>query len=324
MPDNVTPSAVPPPTAEVTVRTLESDLAAVQASGGTLLSPAGINSGVTFDAAHPVIPRSASRVLALFLGWLAVFAILIGIALGGWVGYNRLTSRTDVAASSTKPVQVGASSSLTSSSTSLASLLATVSEHKSLLTKSAGFTTSFPLEAPAGTLKTRYQLIREGFDRIPASARVAELTPTDAQGRPLSFPGYAAAVDAPDLFDATAYSQFIENDFTLLALRGSGGFSLAYVFALKPNTTWIYAEPTVKTIEVAPRLSNLFLQLPGTSIGAFADDASVGGQAVRSATTEKPAGTLTYGWFRDRLIIATSRQALNQALLLICFGDGSC
>lgn len=314
-PTPATPSAVPPPTTEVLVRTLASDMAALNAAGGAVASVSP--QGVTVSQPHPVRAGHQSHLISSILGWLAVLIALLVLAAGSWFGYRYLTREVALpATTSTVPTA-------TVSAGPLAALSQTVSVHKSLLTKAAPTTVSFPLAAPAGTLKTRFQLMREGLEKVPASIRVAELVPTDAAGKPLSFPGYATTVGAPDLMDREAFSTYFQDDFTLLAVRGQGGFSAAYVLALKPNTAWLYAQPGVSQMESAPSLANLFLQIPGTQSAPFSD-AAVAEQPVRTATYENPAGTLTYGYFRDRLIIATSRQALDEALSLLCFVPGSC
>lgn len=321
MPDPIptTPSAVPPPSTEVIVRTLASDVAAIAAGGGTATVPP---QGVTVLQPHPINAGSESHLVSSILSWLAVFIALIALAGGSWFGYRYLTRTTTATVPGTATTTLPVSPTV-SSTGPLAALPQTVPTHKSLLTKAAPTTVSFPLVAPAGTLKTRFQLMREGLDKVPASVRVAELVPTDAVNKPLSFPGYATTVGAPDLMDRDAFSTYIQDDFTLLAVRGEGGFSAAYIFTLKPNTAWLYAEPGVRTIETAPSLTNLFLQIPGTQSASFAD-ATIAEQPVRSASYENPAGTMTYGFFRDRLIISTSRAALDETLRLLCFAPGSC
>lgn len=318
MPDPTAPqpSAVPPPVSEVLVRTLASDMAALAASGGAVTAAP---QGTAVLQAHPVQAGHRSHLVSSILGWLAVLLALLALGAGSWLGYRYLTRESAIPAptsSSTVPVAPV-------STGPLAALPQTVSAHKSLLAKPAPATVSFPLVAPAGTLKTRFQLMREGLGKVPASVRVAELVPTDASGKPLSFPGYAATVGAPDLLDRDAFANYFQDDFTLLAVRGQGGFAAAYVLALKPGTAWLYAQPGIRRMEDVPSLPNLFLQIPGTQAGPFAD-ATVADQPVRTASYESPAGTLTYGYFRDRLIIATGRQALDEALGLLCFAPGSC
>ncbi len=317
MPDQPTP-AVPPPATEISIRTLESDLASVASTGGSGgLAP----QGVTVAKPHPIDAGVHSHWVSSVLGWLAAFLAVVALGAGVWFGYRYLAQRpalTAPQATSTPSVQTPSAPS-----GPLASLPATVAAHKSLLIKPAPVSASFPLVPAPGTLQTRYQLLREGLDRIPATTRVAEIVPTDAKGLPLSFPGYATASGAPDLLEADAFKTYIQEDFTILAVRGQGGFSAAYVFSLKPNTAWLYAQPFLRAMEDVPSLPNLFLQLPGRQSSGFVD-AVIQETPVRAATYENPAGTLTYGHFRDRLIIATSRQALDEALLRLCFAPGSC
>ena len=316
------PSAVPPPSSDVTVRTLESDLAAIKASGGTMLTPTGTPSGVSFVQAHPVQAGAASHTLSSLLGWLAVLIGIVAIGAAGWYGYGYLTTK-GVFNTTTPTTTSTVTTTPKSTSTMLGSLPTTVGTHRSLLTKQVGHTETFSIIPPAGVLKTRYQLIRDGLAQIPATVRLTEIVPTDAKGDALSFPGYATAVGAEDLMTGEAFSTFLKNDFTLVAMRGQGGFSYAYVLSLRDDTTWIYAEPSVRQIESSTQLANLFLQLPGLTVGSFGDD-TIQGAAARSAQYENPSGTLTYGWFKNRLIIATSRQVLDQVLLLSCFDPNSC
>lgn len=319
MPDPITTPVVPPPTTEVTVRTLESDLAAIAASGGTV-STLSAPQGVSVVQPHPVQAGPASHVVSSLLGWLAVIIALGAFAGLGWLGYRYFNA--EEAPLAQEPGSSLPTAPITSTGP-LASLPQTVSTHKSLLSRPVGDTVTFPLIAPSGTLKTRFQLMREGLDKVPASSRVALLVPTDAAGKVLSFPGYATTIGAPDLIDRDTYEKYIENDFTLLGVRGQGGFAAAYIFSLKPNGVWLYAEPGVRALEISPSVANLFLQIPGTQTSGFIDG-TVAEQPVRTSSYANPAGVVTYGFFRDRLIIATSRQALDEALKLLCFSPGSC
>lgn len=314
MPDPIT-SPVPPPTAEVSIRTLETDLAAIAASGG--MASAAPQTVSIAAPVHAVDAGHASHFLTTLLSWLAVLLVLVGLAAGGWYVYQRPSVVTpEPVASSTLPATA-------SSTGSLAGVLQTVSKHESLLAKPAASTISFPLIPASGQLKTRYQLMADGLAKIPASARTAELVPTDAAGKPLSFAGYLTAIGASGAIDRSAYESSFENDFTLLAVRGQGGFAAAYLLELKPNQAWIYAAPALRAMETSPVLGNLFFQLPGSLSGPF-EDSTVQDQPVRVGTYEKPAGTITYGFFKDRVVITTSRQALDEALLLLCFAPGSC
>lgn len=315
MPDQIAP-VVPPPTSEVTVRTLESDLAALAASGGMTSSSQSVSVALPV---HPIESAHDSHFLSALVGWLAVTLAIVGLAAGAWLLYQRLENAPapQAASTSTLPVSPAAPSG------TLSDLPLTVADHRSLLSKRTPASASFPMIAPAGQLKTRYQLVNDGLAKLPASARVAELIATDAAGSPLSFAGYLSAIGAANLLSKETVTRYLEEDFTLLAVRGQGGFGAAYVLRLKPDQAWIYAEPGVRALESSSELGNLFLQLPGTLSGTFSD-ASVQDQPVRTATFEKPAGSITYGFFKDRVVIATSRQALDEALLLLCFAPGSC
>lgn len=324
MPDPSQPTipTVPPPTTEVSIRTLASDLAAVRASGGAIIAPTGSTVGVLGDRMHPVAAGNSSHLLSSILGWLAVFLALIALLGVGWLGYGYLTRLSTTTTPTVTPTSTTTAPPRTAPRNSLASLSATVTAHQSQLQKTVPFSTTFVAIPAPNTLQTRFQLIREGLNKIPASTRVAELVPTDTTSRPLSFPGYATALGADTLFDAEEYARYFNDDFSLLAIRGQGGFSAVYVFSLKPNMTWLYAEPGVRVMEQSTVLNNLFFQVPGAR-SAFTD-ATIQDFPVRTATYTEPAGTFVYGFFRDRLIIATSQQALEETLLFFCLEPGSC
>lgn len=292
-------------------------MAALKASGGSTLSPAGMSAAAP---AYPVTGGNAHMASSV-LSWLAVLIAIIAIAAGAYLGYGYLT-RAEAPVAPPEDVSETLPASSTTSTGGLASLTPTVSTHNSLLPRKPAAALSFSIEAPKGTLKTHFQLIREALERVPAAARTAELTPTNAAGMPLSFAGFLTLIGAQDLLPAQGYMDHIADDFSFLAVRGQGGFSGAYVLGLKPNATWVYAEPTVRTIESSPALQNIFLQVPGTPVGEFAD-ATINETTVRSITYQNPAGTLIYGWFKNRLVIATSRQALDETLLLLCLEIGS-
>jgi|GEM_PF-6388938 len=323
MPEPAPNALVPPPNVEVRVRTLETDLAAIRASGGSALSPAGITGSLpSHEAAHPV-SGAGSHMASAVLGWLAVFLAIAALAAGAYLGYGYL-NRT---ASDDEPLPRGNAASSTASSlptASSAALPATLGEHRTQLARPAPFSLSFPLEAQAGELKTHFQLIREGLDRIPGAMRVAEINPTDAAGRPLSFAGFLDLVGAPSLLPRTALADAIAPDFTLLAVRGQGGFSAAYVLSLKPESTWVYAEPEVRRLEESTEIPNVFLQLPGNPDALGFRDDTLEEYPIRSESYLNPASTFSYGWFKNRLVIATSRQALQESLLLLCLEPGSC
>lgn len=316
MPDPTqTPSVVPPPVTEATVRTMAGDIEAVAAAGGSTASLASSGAAI----AHPVQAGERSHLMSALLGWLAVLIALLALVTGIWFGYRYFAARAETA---NVPV-ITAVPAAPETAPSLASLAATVPSHATLLNRAAPLTVSFPIVASSSDLKTRYQLMSDGLNRIPATVRVVELLTTDADNKPLSFPGYAAASGAETLFEPGAFEDNFAPDFTLLAVRGQAGFSAAYVLALKPNSARLYAQPAVRAMEGSSALPSLFLQLPGTQSLPFADG-TVQDQPVRTATFVNPAGTIVYGFFKDRLVIATSQQALNEVLSLLCVAPGSC
>lgn len=305
------------------MRTLASDLAAIRTSGGSTLSPAGVaQPAATHEDAHPV-GGSNAHLLSSILGWLAVLLAVIAIAAGAYLGYGYLTTPRNLDEGPATSQPTNPTVTPPAEETGLGALPKTVPAHTSLLVRRPSHTGTFPLEAASGTLQTHFQLIREALNRIPASARTAELTPLDAGGKPLSFPGFATLIGAEDLITPDTFRNALSDDFTLLVLRGQGGFSAAYIFALKPDSAWLYAEPGVRIIEKSPNLESIFLQAPGTRVGEFSDE-TIGEQNVRTVSYENPVGNLIYGFFKNRLVIATSRQALDEALLLLCFEFGSC
>jgi hypothetical protein len=265
----------------------------------------------------PGVGGEHSHIMSTLINWLAVLLVVVAVGAGAWFGYTRLTTPTTDTPTSTTPIAVVPVASLTPGSGDLgvlAPLLGGV--HTSALAKPAGFTATFPAIAKRGVLKTRFQLIQEGLAQIPATTKTAELVPTDADGKALSFPGYATTIGARDLMDAKAYADYLRDDFSLFVVRGPGGFSAAYVLTLKEGASWLYAAPGIRTIEQAPHLGSLFLQLAGTRSDSFTDG-TVNNQPTRTATYTEPAGTLTYGFFGNHLVIATSQQALEEVLRLL-------
>jgi len=306
---------VPAPTVDVQVRTMQSDLASLQQSGGNTVAAETIALHIQPATG---MKRDVSHAFRSVVVTVISLAVLAGLAFAGYSLYKRLVQ---------SPAAPSSGTSATSSATGTTPSGPTVQNpstqiveelpgaHRSLLKKSAEAGAVLALNnAPVSDptkLHTYSQTLRALLNTLHAST--TEIEVRNNAGKPISFPAFLSFINAP-IIDTKIYQDNFNLDFSFLAVREGAVFNAAYVLQLQPGKNWLFVKGDIAKLENASGLESLFPVLPGARADAGFQDGILMGQAVRTLTYSTPDGKFVYGWFRDYLILATSPNAFQAAL----------
>lgn len=320
-------SSVPPPPpeagaslAEVTIRTMASDLAMVGEHGGSM--PVGEKLSITLSGGGgSVLPHSASSAsgsavrassLSAFRPILFVLGACVGLALLFAAGYYLLPllfpgGETESATGDPsrralsdtaphEPVFFGHESFFRAA--------ADASFEVSL----GGFTEPL-LPHAFGTL------VRERLaSYAPADGPFFEVLPRAGEGRHPAWGEFSDGIGA-SLLARSVWEQFFETDFTAFAYRGENGAAeLGYILKLKSGYVPLAIQSVVREIERRQgSIAALFAAPPGT-FGLFSD-AQISGQPVRRLSYDDTGASFLYGWFYNSyLILSTSEEGMREAV----------
>lgn len=301
-----TPEAghVPAPAIDVQIRTMKSDLASLQATGGNNATPLAF----ALPTAPIVVPRQRrSHGFRTIVIGIVVVIVLAGLAYAGYLLYKRLVENTG-------PGAPAASSGTTTSATNTPSDLfpATLVEelpgaHRTLLQMAADATLVMTLNnatvSDPSQLRTYAQTLRETLNKVRTPT--AEIEVRNSAGKPISFPAFLSFVNAP-IIETGVYQNNFNLDFTFFVMREGNTYHAAYVMRLQDGKNWLFVKDGVAKLENARGLETLFPVIPGLRDEGGFTDGTLGKQQVRLLTYSKPDATFVYGWFRDYLILATS------------------
>lgn len=307
-------SHVPAPTIDVQVRTMESDLASLQASGGNTVAAQTIalqvqkQPGATSHSTHHAVRTIFATVVTAI--------VLAALAFAGYSLYYRLVQSSSV------PPDTTQSSSDDDAATGTAIPAAVLIEelpgaHASFLKQPADARVALvlnndPVSDPS-TLRTYNQTLRDTLKTVTASN--AELEVRNGAGKSMTFPGFLTTINAP-LIETGLYQENFESDFTFFVTKEGQGFNAAYILKLKEGKNWLFIKNDVAKLETAPGLETLFPTVPGLRDQTF-KDGMLGEQTVRTVNYVNPDAQFVYGWFREHLVLATSPHALQEALVRV-------
>ncbi len=303
---NSSPSVPPPPSIaqEVTIRTLASDLALM--GQGTRPTVQNIPTLTVALGAKSPIDRSQTWI------WFTVGGV--GVLVLFFLGYYLLPMFFGKAKPQIATPSVASSTpSLPTSTTSQ-----TVSfVHQSFFRIAPDTTLPVNLALPSAVPQSDLQKIQAALSSSTLSASVTpftEVTVTDANGGPLTWPKFLTIAAIPALSPDFWQTNF-EQDLTFFMYTDKLGSWPGYILKLQPGRSPLVLQTQLLKIEnTTASLGNLFLISPGVATSSFTD-AQVNGQPVRMLVYPKPGAALVYGWsFNQYLIISTSLEGYRQAV----------
>ena len=306
---------VPPPPSEVTVRTLESDIASMGASGGVSPKPrpvkfshkidqeesARVTAGVATGAPMGTVPQATPAMdffsSKIFLA-LSLFVLLAVVFLAGYYVIYPLLNPAPA------PVQQKAAAP--------AGTVETL-EHKSFFTQPVDGIFTLDASLPV-------QGMQADRDKVNAlvgglTGNFFELEPEDSLSQPVFASDFFTLIGANILKTDFLNANF-EKDFTMFLYKDKSALLAGYILKLKTGETPILLKNDVMELENASSSwANLFVMQTGTPAQQFRDDL-LSGQPVRVLDFSNPSSTLAYGWFLNKyLIISTSLDGMKDAVL---------
>jgi hypothetical protein len=300
---------------DVQIRTMQSDLASLAATGGNTAAPLAFS----LPTGPVEIPaQKRSRIGRTILTVVVAIIVLAGLAYAAFALYKRLVQIP--ASTPAAPAASTTSSTTTTAQTNVPVMPATLVEelpvpHHTFLIQPADASLVMALNnAPVSDpsqLHTYAQVLRNTLNSIKTPT--AEIEVRNAAGKPISFPAFLSSINAP-IIDTAAYQSNFNPDFTFFVMREGNAYTASYILKLQDGKNWLFVKDDAAKLERARGLETLFPVLPGLRDEAGFHDGTVGKQQVRMLTYRQPDATFVYGWFRDYLILATSPTAFQASV----------
>jgi len=147
-----------------------------------------------------------------------------------------------------------------------------------------------------------------------SSSNFIELALQNAAGAYPSWASFMADINFA-VIEPSFFGDHFAPDFTAFVYRDKNGVWPGYVLKLAPNESPVLLRAKLLALEPnADALRSLFATAPGSPSGGFTD-AQVNGQPIRSLAWTTPGATFTYCWFFNRyLILSTSLDGLRAAV----------
>ncbi|MDO8602154.1 MAG: hypothetical protein Q7R62_03490 [bacterium] len=294
----------PPPTPEVSVRTMQSDIKSI-AQGEVSPTPEIVTQRQSFNNREPSFIPEATGTMMIEEGteprkshrglWtiITIVVIIALVAIGYFVIYPLMSPPVvEPVAEATQP---------------------TPTPEPVLAPHSSAFSNSVVL-IPQVILKldtvSRENILQGLTDQsVLVSDGLTEVVLQDATGGQLSFSTFFAAL-LPNFLDGQSVSTYIENDFTAYIYKDKFGVWPGYITTLRPEGAATLGQ-WLASFEKAD-LSALFVTAPGT-LDAF-KDGTVKGVADRFATGATAGASISYAVTANNLHISTSFDGLKTAL----------
>jgi len=322
---------VPPPPAEVGVRTMASDIASIAQSGGGAPKPIPLKiysrnqenakaaAAVTY--AVPSIPSAAVRqgvvssaaaetedivikskplfskpsFLFPFLG-----VLLIGVFSVAYFFVYPLLNPPKKSVVKTPVVPV---------TTQRASF-----EHKSVFGQPIDGNFILEILSPVSGMESENDKISSFVSGVTGS--FFEIIPQSGDGQAFSADDFFSSIDGNILGSDFLNANF-EKDFTLFLYKDKNGLWPGYILQLSAGKSPIFLQKDVlqKMESALTERANLFLTSPGLSMGSQFKNGLSGGQPIWFLNFSNASSVMAYGWFFNKYIaISTSLDGLKQAI----------
>ncbi|MDO8664042.1 MAG: hypothetical protein Q7K44_00600 [Candidatus Liptonbacteria bacterium] len=334
---------VPPPPAEVWVRTMASDLASIAERGGgspkprlirissrsqeatkaaaiphaahPAISPAVVHSAAASSAAAETqnpVPESKSlfskpSFLLPFLG-----VLLIGVFSVAYffvyplLNPNKPVVKAPVVPATTQPLSF---------------------EHKSFFGQPVDGNFILEILSPVSGMESERDKISSFVNGVTSS--FFEITPQSGGGRAISADDFFSSIGG-NILGSDFLNENFEKDFTLFLYKDKGGLPApvsagrqaglwpGYILKLKSGKSPIFLQNAVlkKMESASSERANLFLVSPGVPANSQFQNGLSSGQPIWFLNFPNASSVLAYGWFFNKyMTISTSLDGLKQAIL---------
>lgn len=293
----------PPPTPEVSVRTMQSDIRSISQGEVNptpeVVSPKQTPSidvqGLAPDIANQMLSEEEPAKKSHRGIWTLII-ILIIIALGAvgfFVVYPMMSAPT------VEPTPLAATPEPAAPEPVL-------KEHSSAFSSSVSAISSVNLKLPAMSRESIIQGLTDQGSLVGEG--LTEIVIENEEGQ-VAFPQLLTTL-LPAFLDGSAATTYVTDDFTAYVYKNKDGIWPGYIIPLKPEGTTTLNQ-WLANLEKTD-LGALFVTLPGT-LGAF-KDGTVMGISDRFAPGTTPGASLSYAVTATDLHISTSYEGLKAAL----------
>lgn len=331
---------IPSSTAEVKVRTMQSDLASLAATGGGMpqfskveVEGLSISKNAATDATEPKKNNKSALVILIVcvalvaLGWFG-YSVFFGKGSAGGRGVGQSNSNPTVETTVSETAAV-----VNYRSSTAPTSLSTTFTHVSLFRKPVDSTVTFSLPQGGATtandLRTYNQQVATVLAAVDKNANFIEINAKRADGNNFSIQELLSEAGAL-IFDPDFLAAHFNPDATFFAYRDQNVFWPGYVLALRSGENQLAVKNSVKAIESSAKIGNIFFVGTGTTSPSGFADAVIAGMTVRvlnflgaaltgTSTQQVVASasstSFVYGWvFPGYLILSTSQNGFAQAV----------
>jgi hypothetical protein len=147
-----------------------------------------------------------------------------------------------------------------------------------------------------------------------ATSTFFEIILQDSLGQPVSWGQFLTSMNISAARTEFWDTNFVR-DFTVYVYKDKNGFWPGYIVQLKNNITPLLLQSDLVKLESDPAvLRNFFISPLGEQSGEF-KDAQISGQPIRLLQFSTAGASFSYGWFFNKyLIISTSLDGMRQAM----------
>ena len=338
-----TPPPTPPPP-EITLRTMQSDIASLKQTGGSGAAPKPFTPPeLTKELARPAVPpppmpkipqsdfsmprppapampSSAAPKIEIeasggswkkMLVWGGALLLIIGAGAAGYLYvypmlFPQLPSAPPAPAITTPSNEAVIPEPEAAAPTTEAPTQPRM--HKSALSSVAATSqvmiTTLDLAALKSALKSEAL-------KSAAPESLVEIVLSDAGGQ-LAVSSVLPAM-LPSLTAETVKRLFAD-DFTTALYHDANGVWPVYILTVSPSSSQVEAQPVVASLETSADLANLFVSAPGTQSAAGFKAGKVNELNTRYLTFSKTGASLNVAWLGNNLVVSTSYNGLKKVL----------
>jgi hypothetical protein len=309
---NQTPASyVPPPTTEVSVRTMETDLRSVAASGGGLASgqkiavPLRNEEGENFKVENPDSSGHALRNV------LIVVLILIVLGGGGWFLYPKFFNQESPVqnTTTTTPGLPDVSDDLNLNKFEHVSLLGDQNHTRFELMLVEQLPQAMSWSAVRGEIQKKLEdkvlNIKNGFFEV-------DLIKTNAE--PLALANFLDFFGTPILAKDFSIKN-LNQDFTFFGYKEKNNWWPGMVISFSEGKSWIGLKAEIMKLEQSGGIFE-FSGITNNLKPVFKDDLFVS-QPIRTfsvSTSSISRVGFFYGWFHDSLVLSASEEGFREAI----------
>ncbi len=166
-----------------------------------------------------------------------------------------------------------------------------------------------------GTTSATYRkTVNTSLGAIKSASTIVEIDSTVADGNNLSLQGLLS-VAGGSIFNTSTLAN-LRPDTTFFIYLDKNGLWPGYVIAVNPGQSTSSIAANIQQLESSSNIKNLYLTDPGTPSSDGFTDSATAGTIVRILpfTGLSIPSYFTYGWYKNYLIVSTSRNGFGAAI----------